>query len=157
MSKDPDSGTPPGETGSIKDLILDQEESASLIRNRPLLEPNEIVDEGRIVGRDSQLTEITQHLRVAINGERPPNLFLYGPSGTGKSLIINAVCKNILELCETRDIRFGVIHMNCQNVGTLGSAVYELARKVATDAGVTVEVPEHGIPTKKRNGVSCIG
>lgn len=85
-------------TGSIKDLILEQEEAANLIRTRSLLDPNEIVDEERIVGRDTQLTEVTQHLRVAISDERPPNLFLYGPSGTGKSLIINAVCKNIIRL-----------------------------------------------------------
>ncbi|KYH24659.1 ORC1-type DNA replication protein [Halalkalicoccus paucihalophilus] len=150
MPTDPGPKETPESTGSIKDLILEQEEAASLIKNRSLLEPNEIVDEERIVGRDSQLTDITQHLRVAISNERPPNLFLYGPSGTGKSLIINAVCSNILELCESRDIRFGVIQMNCQNVGTLGSAVYELARKVANDAGATVEVPEHGIPNKKK-------
>jgi cell division control protein 6 len=150
MPTDPGPEETPKSTGSIKDLILEQEEAASLIKNRSLLEPNEIVDEERIVGRDSQLTDITQHLRVAISNERPPNLFLYGPSGTGKSLIINAVCSNILELCESRDIRFGVIQMNCQNVGTLGSAVYELARKVANDVGATVEVPEHGIPNKKK-------
>lgn len=150
MPTDPGPEETPESTGSIKDLILEQEEAASLIKNRSLLEPNEIVDEERIVGRDSQLTDITQHLRVAISNERPPNLFLYGPSGTGKSLIINAVCSNILELCESRDIRFGVIQMNCQNVGTLGSAVYELARKVANDVGATVEVPEHGIPNKKK-------
>ena len=137
-------------TGSIKDLILEQDKTASLIKNRSLLEPNEIVDEERIVGRDTQLTDITQHLRVAISNERPPNLFLYGPSGTGKSLIINAVCQNIVELCESRDIRFGVIQMNCQNVGTLGAAVYELIRKVATDTGATIDVPEHGIPNKKK-------
>lgn len=150
MPKDPVPENTSESTGSIKDLILEQEEAATLIKNRSLLEPNEIVDEERIVGRDSQLTDITQHLRVAINNERPPNLLLYGPSGTGKSLIINAVCANIVELCESRDIRFGVIQMNCQNIGTLGSAVYELARKVANDAGATVEVPEHGIPNKKK-------
>ena len=150
MPTDPGPEETSESTSSIKDLILEQEEAASLIKNRSLLEPNEIVEEERIVGRDSQLTDITQHLRVAISNERPPNLFLYGPSGTGKSLIINAVCSNILELCESRDIRFGVIQMNCQNVGTLGSAVYELARKVANDVGTTVEVPEHGIPTKKK-------
>lgn len=137
-------------TDSIKDLILEQEDAANLIKNRSLLEPNEIVDEERIVGRDTQLTDITQHLRVAISNERPPNLLLYGPSGTGKSLIINAVCENIVELCESRDIQFGVIQMNCQNVGTLGAAVYELARTMANDVGTTVEVPEHGIPTKKK-------
>lgn len=137
-------------SSSIKDLILEQEQAASLIKNRKLLEPNEIVEEERIVGRDEQLTNITQHLRVAISNERPPNLFLYGPSGTGKSLIINAVCENILQLCESRDIRFGVIELNCQNVGTLGSAVYELIRKVANDVGATINIPEHGIPNKKK-------
>ena len=150
MPTGPGSEDTPESTGSIKDLILEQEEAASLIKNRSLLEPNEIVAEDRIVGRDTQLTNITQHLRVAISNERPPNLLLYGPSGTGKSLIINAVCENIVELCESRDIRFGVIQMNCQNVGTIGSAVYELARKVANDIGTTVEVPEHGIPNKKK-------
>lgn len=136
--------------GSIKDLILEQDEAASLVRNRRLLDPDEIVDEDRIVGRNEQLTQITQYLRVAINGEGPPNLFLYGPSGTGKSLIINAVCQNVVDLCATRDIRFGVIELNCQNVGTLGTAVYELVRAVADDADVAVEIPEHGIPTKKK-------
>ena len=150
MPTDPGPEETPESTGSIKDLILEQEEAASLIKNRSLLEPNEIVDEERIVGRDTQLTDITQHLRVAISNERPPNLLLYGPSGTGKSLIINAVCQNIIELCESRDIRFGVIQMNCQNVGTLGAAVYELARKVANDIGTTVDVPEHGVPNKKK-------
>jgi len=150
MPTDPGPEETPESTGSIKDLILEQEEAASLIKNRSLLEPNEIVDEERIVGRDTQLTDITQHLRVAISNERPPNLLLYGPSGTGKSLIINAVCQNIIELCESRDIRFGVIQMNCQNVGTLGAAVYELARKVSNDIGTTVDVPEHGVPNKKK-------
>lgn len=40
-------------TDSIKDLILEQEDAANLIKNRSLLEPNEIVDEERIVGRDT--------------------------------------------------------------------------------------------------------
>ncbi|RBI60424.1 toxin-antitoxin system, toxin component [halophilic archaeon] len=150
MPPDPGPEETPESTGSIKDLILEQEEAVNLIKNRSLLEPNEIVEEERIVGRDTQLTDITQHLRVAISNKRPPNLLLYGPSGTGKSLIINAVCQNIDELCESRDIRFGVIQMNCQNVGTLGAAVYELARKVANDIGTTVDVPEHGIPNKKK-------
>jgi len=150
MPTDPGSEESPESTDSIKDLILEQEEAASLIKNRSLLKPNKIVDEKRIVGRDTQLTDITQHLRVAISNERPPNLLLYGPSGTGKSLIINAVCQNIVELCESRDIRFGVIQMNCQNVGTLGAAVYELSRKVANEVGTTVDVPEHGIPNKKK-------
>lgn len=140
----------PGESESIKDLILEEDEKPTLIRDRSLLDPNEIVDEDRIVGRDEQLRSITRHLRVALSGERPPNLFLYGPSGTGKSLIINAVCQNVEELSLSRGVKFGVIEMNCQNIGTVGSAVYELAGKVADAANATVEVPETGVATRKK-------
>lgn len=135
---------------SIEEMLLEFDEQKSLIRNRSLLNPNEVVEEERIVGRDEQLTQVTKMLRVAIGDNRPPNLFLYGPSGTGKSLIINAVCKNIGRLCENRGIRFGVIEMNCQDIGTLGSAIYELARQVAEDAGVSVDVPQHGVSTKEK-------
>ena len=141
---------PDESSGYIKEIILQQDEAANLVRNHRLLDPDEIVDEGRIVGRNDQLTEITQYLRVAIHNEAPPNLFLYGPSGTGKSLIINAVCQNVVELCASYDVRFGVIGLNCQNIGTLGTAVYELVRVVAEDAGVPIRIPEHGIPTKKK-------
>jgi cell division control protein 6 len=142
--------TPEDESKSIEEMLLDFDEQQSLIRNRSLLNPNEVVEEERIVGRDEQLTQVTKMLRVAIGDNRPPNLFLYGPSGTGKSLIINAVCENIGRLCDSRGIRFGVIEMNCQDIGTLGSAVYELAMKVADEAGVSVQVPQHGVSTKEK-------
>ncbi len=152
--EDADAVEEPSETGngskSIEEMLLDFDEQQSLIRNRSLLNPNEVVEEERIVGRDEQLTQVTKMLRVAIGDNRPPNLFLYGPSGTGKSLIINAVCKNIGRLCDNRGIRFGVIEMNCQDIGTLGSAVYELARKVADEADVPLEVPQHGVSTKEK-------
>src|SRR6056297_3523732 len=129
---------------------LQQGVQNSVFRDKGLLDPDAVIDEDRIGGRDQQLDDIITYLRPALQGNRPPNLLLYGPSGTGKSLIINAVCQNIDQLCESRDIRFGVVEMNCQNVGTLGSAVYELARRVADDAETEVQVPEHGIPTKKK-------
>jgi cell division control protein 6 len=104
------------EEQSIKDKILAQDEKAHVIKDISLLDPNEIVNEERIVGRDTQLDELTQALRVVINDRKPPNLFLYGPSGTGKSLIANAVCENITDLCQARDIDLGVIKLNCQPV-----------------------------------------
>jgi cell division control protein 6 len=135
---------------SIKEKILSQDEKAQIIRKRSLLDPNEIVDEERIVGRDEQLDALTQSLRVVINDEKPPNLFMYGPSGTGKSLIAKAVCENIVELCQSRDISLGVMTINCQNINTLDDAVYSLCRRVAIDAGTTVEVPENGVSTTKK-------
>jgi len=135
---------------SIEDMILEFDEQDGLIRDRSLLDPNYVVEEDRIVGRDKQLQEVTKMLRVALGNNRPPNLFLYGPSGTGKSLITKAVCNNISRICETRDISFGTIEVNCQDLDTLGVAVYELAEQAADQAGVNVEVPKHGVATKEK-------
>jgi cell division control protein 6 len=68
-------------------MLLEFDEQEGLIRDRSLLDPNYVVGEDRIVGRDEQLQKVTKMLRVALGDNRPPNLFLYGPSGTGKSLL----------------------------------------------------------------------
>jgi cell division control protein 6 len=139
-----------GSTHSIEDMLLEFDEQGGLIRDRSLLDPNYVVEEDRIVGRDEQLQEVTKMLRVALGDNRPPNLFLYGPSGTGKSLITKAVCNNISRICESRDIEFGTIEVNCQDLDTLGVAVYELTQQAADLAGVDVEVPKHGVSTKEK-------
>jgi len=152
-SEEPDSSsTPPTESSSqsIEEMLLEFDEQDGLIRDRSLLDPNYVVDEGRIVGRDEQLQEVTKMLRVALGDNRPPNLFLYGPSGTGKSLITKAVCKNISQICKNRDIGFGTIEINCQDLDTLGVTVYELAQQAATEAGVELQVPKHGVSTKEK-------
>ncbi len=140
-----DDGSP-----SIEEMMLEYEEQEGLIRDRSLLDPNHIVGEDRIVGRDRQLQEVTKMLRVALGDNRPPNLFLYGPSGTGKSLITKAVCKKLTQICDSRDISFGTIEVNCQDLDTLGVAIYELAEQAAAEAGVEVEVPKHGVATKDK-------
>ena len=135
---------------SIEDMLLEFDEQNGLIRDRTLLDPNHVVKEDRIVGRDEQLQEVTKMLRVALGDNRPPNIFLYGPSGTGKSLITKAVCHNISRICDGRDIDFGTVEVNCQDLDTLGVAVYELAQQAADEAGVTVDVPKHGVATKEK-------
>jgi len=144
------SESPDASQQSIEDMLLEFDEQQGLIRDRSLLDPNFVVEEDRIVGRDEQLQEVTKMLRVALGDNRPPNLFLYGPSGTGKSLITKAVCHNVSRICESRDIRFGTIEVNCQDLDTLGVAVYELAQQAAEEAGVEVRVPKHGVATKEK-------
>ncbi|MFC7209835.1 orc1/cdc6 family replication initiation protein [Natronoarchaeum sp. GCM10025321] len=131
-------------------MILEFDEQEGVIRDRSLLDPTFVVEEDRIVGRDEQLREVTKMLRVALGDNRPPNLFLYGPSGTGKSLITKAVCKNISRICESREIRFGTIEVTCQDLDTLGIAVYELAETAAAETGAEVQVPKHGVSTKEK-------
>lgn len=77
-------------------------------------------------------------------------MLLYGPSGTGKSLIMNAVCQQVLELANSQDDRFGVIKINCQTIKSHDRAVYCLVENAAAAADVAVGVPESGVSTDQK-------
>ncbi len=134
---------------SIRDM-LDDEGGASVFVNRDLVEPDTIIDEERIVGRDDQLESVVSFLKPTLQGNRPPNMLLYGPAGTGKSLIIGAVTQQIIELCQSKGERFGVVDINCQPINTLDQAVYELVQTVTQDIGTEIGVPETGVSTKRK-------
>ncbi|ELZ15577.1 orc1/cdc6 family replication initiation protein [Haloterrigena salina JCM 13891] len=115
-----------------------------------MLDPDTVIDEDRIVGRDQQLDDIITYLRPILQSNRPPNMLLYGPSGTGKSLIINAVCEQVSDLATAQDIRFGVVQINCQTIKSHDRAVYRLVENAAAEAGVAAEIPESGISTDQK-------
>lgn len=122
----------------------------SVFRDKGLLDPDTVIDEDRIVGRDKQLEDIITYLRPTLHGDRPPNMLLYGPSGTGKSLIINAVCEQVAELADAQADRFGVININCQTIKSHDRAVYRLVESAAFEANVEVDVPQSGISTDQK-------
>jgi cell division control protein 6 len=140
------------ESGSQRSIqeMLDSDEATSVFVDRDLVEPDTIIDEERIVGRDEQLESVVSFLKPALAGNRPPNMLLYGPAGTGKSLIVGAVAQQIVDLCESRGERFGVIDVNCQPINTLDQAVFELVQTVADDVGVDPGVPETGVSTRRK-------
>ncbi|MFB6176983.1 MAG: orc1/cdc6 family replication initiation protein [Halobaculum sp.] len=122
----------------------------SVFRAKGLLDPDAVIDEDRIVGRDKQLDDIITFLRPTLQGNRPPNLLLYGPSGTGKSLIINAVCEQIEDLAEAQGDNFGVIKINCQTIKSHDRAVYRLVDSAASSAGIEPGVPQSGVSTDQK-------
>lgn len=122
----------------------------SVFRDKSLVEPDTIIDENRIVGRDDQLDDIITYLRPSIQGDRPPNMLLYGPSGTGKSLIINAVCEQIVEISNSNGQRFGVVEINCQTIKSHDRAVYKLVETAADSIGVEPGVPRKGVSTDEK-------
>lgn len=144
-----DAETDNGQQQSIRDM-LDSDGETSVFVNRDLVEPDTIIDEERIVGRDKQLESVVSFLKPTLQGNRPPNMLLYGPAGTGKSLITGAVTQQITGLCQSRGERFGVVDINCQPINTLDQAVYELVQTVAKDIGTPVGVPETGVSTKRK-------
>lgn len=134
---------------SIKERLQSGTQT-SVFRDKDLLDPETVIDEDRIVGRDTQLDDIITYLRPALQGNRPPNMLLYGPSGTGKSLIINAVCEQVAEIADVHEDKFGVIEINCQTIKSHDRAVYKLVVNAAVTAGVEPGVPETGVSTDQK-------
>lgn len=122
----------------------------SVFREKRLLDPKAVINENRIVGRDQQLDDIITYLRPALQGNRPPNMLLYGPSGTGKSLIINAVCEKLVELADAQKERFSVVNINCQTIKSHDRAVFRLVENAAAEAGTEPGVPENGVSTDRK-------
>ncbi|QLH84970.1 AAA family ATPase [Halosimplex pelagicum] len=124
--------------------------STSVFVEKDLVRPSTIINEDRIVGRDRQLERVIDNLRPALEGGGLPNMLLNGPSGTGKSLIINAVCKQVVDLSQSQGVTFGVVSLNCEAPKSLDRAVYRLVGEVAEDVGTEVGVPESGVSTDRK-------
>lgn len=133
--------------GRLQEGVQDHE---SVFQNKALLDPDTVIDEDRIVGRDQQLDDIITYLRPALQGNRPPNMLLYGPSGTGKSLIINAVSEQVAELAAAQGNHFGVLEVNCQTLNSHDRAIYRLIEQAADAAGVEPGVPSTGVSTDRK-------
>jgi len=131
---------------SIRDE-LKTPQTGSVFNNKDLVRPDTIIDEDRIVGRDHQLRAVIGNLRPMLQDAGIPDMLLTGPSGTGKSLILNAVCKQIVDISETEGMSFGVLFLNCQSISTTSRAVYRLVETAADDIGIDPEIPQSGVST----------
>lgn len=134
---------------SIRDQ-LQSDSSGGIFGNKDLVRSDTIIDEDRIVGRDEQLTRIIGNLRPVFRADGIPDMLLTGPSGTGKSLIIHAVCKQIVEICESHGETFGVLSVNCEGPDTADRAVYRLVKTAAEEIGVDPGVPQTGVSTDQK-------
>ncbi len=141
-----DSGT--SREPSIVDSILDGERT-SVFENKQLVDSNTIVDHNRIYGRDEQLAAEARAFRDTLEGERPPDLLLYGPSGTGKTLTVKSVAEKVKERAERNEIRFDFVAVNFKTMEshTLDRAVWKLGHQTAKKAGVAWDIPQKGVST----------
>ncbi len=93
--------------------------------------------------REKEIKALLDILVAPLKQETPSNLFLYGKTGTGKTLVSRFVCECIKEKAKLRDISFEVLYLNCELVDT----GYRVLAKLATFLGK--EVPPTGWPTDK--------
>jgi cell division control protein 6 len=143
-----DNDTEQSPESSIVDDILDGEQK-TVFENKQLVDSNTIVDHNRIYGRDKQLAAEARAFRDTLDGERPPDLLLYGPSGTGKTLTVKAVAEKVKERATEKDIGFDFVAVNFKTMEShsLDRAVWKLGHQTAKKAGVVWDIPRKGVST----------
>jgi len=117
-------------------------EKNSLFTNKKALQSSFIPDEIR--HRDEQINAVANILAPGLRLERPSNLFLYGKTGTGKTLVVRHTAKNMMEVAEERGIPLKIFYLNCK-LKKIADTEYRLIAELARYLGKAI--PPTGLPT----------
>src|SRR3990167_7175159 len=102
----------PKETGDL-DKIFESFDRNFIFKNKSVLQNNYQPKE--IPYRDEQIKQIASILAPILRGEKPSNLFLYGKTGTGKTLSIQYVKDGLLKRADkTGEFKIKVEYLNCK-------------------------------------------
>jgi cell division control protein 6 len=125
------------------DKIFDSFVNNNLFKNKIVLQSNYTPD--NIPHRDGQIESVASILAPALRGDRVSNLFVYGKTGTGKTLsvqkVVNMVNQKMKEL--GRD-HLKVLYVNCKLKKVADTEYRIIAELIKQLKG---SVPATGLPT----------
>jgi cell division control protein 6 len=117
-------------------------EKKPIFRDKKVLQTNftpEIISH-----RDEQIQQIAEILAPCLRMEKPSNLFIYGKTGTGKTVSINFVKNQMLEVAKEKNIPIKIFYINCK-LKKIADTEYRLIAQIIRDFGT--EIPTTGLPT----------
>ena len=114
----------------------------SLFKNKSILQSSYNPEE--ILHRDEQITQIAKILAPCLRLERPSNLFIYGKTGSGKTLTVQNTCKQITIISQREGIPIKFIYINCK-LKKVADTEYRLVAEITRFFGKSI--PPTGLPT----------
>ena len=96
--------------------------------------------------RNDQINTLASILAPSLKGARPSNVFIYGMTGTGKTLITKYVGEELEKMSNQTEIKIKVVYINCKMKKTADTE-YRLVAELSRFFGQ--EVPITGLPTEQ--------
>jgi len=114
----------------------------SLFKNKKVLQASYMP---KIISyRSKEIRSIAEILAPALRLEKPSNIFVYGKTGTGKTLVIRHISESMLKIAEKRNISLKIFYLNCK-LKRVADTEYRLIAQLTREFGV--DVPATGLPT----------
>ncbi len=124
--------------------IFDSFDKNRIFKNKSFLQTNHRPEE--ILHRQDQIKQIASILAPVLRGERTSNLFLYGKTGTGKTLSINFVQDELFKrVKKDADFKLRIEYLNCK-LKKVSDTEYRILAELIKKLGG--EIPLTGLPTQ---------
>ncbi|MEK6898207.1 MAG: orc1/cdc6 family replication initiation protein [Nanoarchaeota archaeon] len=126
------------------DKIFETFDKNVIFKNKSILQNNYQPKE--ILYRDEQIKQIASMLAPVLRGEKPSNLFLYGKTGTGKTLSIQYVREELMKRVN-KELGFNlrIEYLNCK-LKKVSDTEYRILAEIIKKFGG--QVPATGLPTE---------
>ena len=124
--------------------IFDNFDKNRIFKDKSILQINHNPEE--ILHREVQITQIASILAPILRGERTSNLFLYGKTGTGKTLSMQYVRGELLKrIKKESDFKIRIEYLNCR-LKKVSDTEYRILAELIKKLGSSV--PDTGLPTQ---------
>lgn len=124
------------------DDLFDSFIKKSIFKNKIALQANYTPE--TIPHREKQIKQIASIVAPCLRLERPSNLFIYGLTGTGKTLVVQYVRNQLLRKAEELNISLLIPYINCK-LKKVADTEYRILAELINKTGG--KVPATGLPT----------
>jgi len=114
----------------------------SMFTEKSVLQSNYTPSE--LCHRDIQINIIRDVLAPSVRLNKPSNVFLYGKTGTGKTVTVKYVTNELMSFCQENNLPVRVFYLNCK-LKRVADTEYRLIAQLAREFGE--EIPATGLPT----------
>jgi cell division control protein 6 len=131
---------------NLRSIFNDYVSKRNIFQNKDTLAAN--FTPGNIPHRDAQIKGIALILAPILRGEKPSNVFIYGETGTGKTLVMRNIITQLNSTAAESGpkLKVKVIYINCK-MQKITDTEYRLLAQLIHEFGE--EVPYTGLPTNE--------
>jgi cell division control protein 6 len=130
---------------SLNEIFQRYVENRTIFKNKDTLSIQFTPD--NIPHREKQIKQLGMVLAPVLRGEKPSNLFIYGKTGTGKSLCAKYTTSKLLETAKINgNEKINVMYINCK-MSKVSDTEYRMLSQLILNFGL--RVPFTGLPTNQ--------